>query len=103
MLILFHGLIGSSWLSEAWIEAIEQVDVCVIALERPGYGDSQQCVADWNAVFAELVENLIIKSAIAVDCSASAVYAYATAFAFPEVIPGVWVAGVVPAVFLDDT
>lgn len=105
-LIFFHGLMGSSWLSEEWIEAIEQASVCVIALERPGYGDSSllpiECVADWTAVFAQVVENLSIQSAIAVGCSAGAVYAYATAFAFPGVITGVWVLDGVPAVFLDN-
>ena len=68
-LILFHGLMGSSWLGEAWIEAIEQANVCVIVLERPGYGNlsflSIECVADWNVVFAEVAETLNIQSAIA--------------------------------------
>ena len=104
-LILFHGLIGSSWLSQTWIEAIEQADVSCIALERPGYGDSSPftitCVADWNAIFAQVIEILSLKSAIAVGCSAGAVYAYASAFACPGVVTHVWVLGGVPAVFLD--
>ena len=48
------------------------------------------------------VANLNLTSAIAVGCSAGAVYAYTTAFAFPEVITGVWILDGVPAVFLDD-
>ena len=104
-LILFHGLIGSSWLSDEWIQAIEQADVHCIVLERPGYGDSSifsmECVADWNVIFAQVINALKIQSAIAVGCSAGAVYAYATAFAFPDIITHVWVLDGVPAVFLD--
>ena len=104
-LILFHGLIGSSWLSDEWVEAIEQADVRCIVLERPGYGDSSifsiDCVADWNIIFAQVISALKIQSAIAVGCSAGAVYAYATAFAFPDIITHVWVLDGVPAVFLE--
>ena len=105
-LILFHGLIGSSWLSDDWIQAIEQANVRCILLERPGYGDSSilsiDCVADWNVIFAQVINALNIQSAIAVGCSAGAVYAYATAFAFPDIITHIWVLDGVPAVFLEN-
>ena len=104
-LILFHGLLGSSWLGDEWIAAIEQADVHCIVLERPGYGESSifsiECVADWNAIFAQVINALNIQSAITVGCSAGAVYAYATAFAFPDIITHVWVLDGVPAVFLE--
>lgn len=77
----------------------------VIVLERPGYGDSSilsiEYVADWNGIFAQVINALNIQSAIAVGCSAGAVYAYATAFAFPDIITHVWVLDGVPAVFLE--
>ncbi|MEM1254599.1 MAG: alpha/beta fold hydrolase [Cyanobacteria bacterium P01_H01_bin.21] len=105
-LILFHGLLGSSWLSDEWVQAIEQADVRCIVLERPGYGDSSifsiDCVADWNIIFAQVINALKIQSTLAVGCSAGAVYAYATAFAFPDIITRVWVLDGVPAVFLDN-
>ncbi|MEM9805942.1 MAG: alpha/beta hydrolase [Cyanobacteria bacterium P01_D01_bin.56] len=104
-LILFHGLIGSSWLRQTWVQAIEQADMRCIVLERPGYGDSSilsiECVADWTIIFAQVINALNIQSAIAVGCSAGAVYAYATAFAFPDIITHVWVLDGVPAVFLE--
>ncbi|MDV3349000.1 alpha/beta fold hydrolase [Leptothoe sp. LEGE 181152] len=104
-LLLFHGLLGSSWLGDEWIQAIEQAGVRCIVLERPGYGDSSifsiECVADWNIIFAQLIHALNIQSAIAIGCSAGAVYAYATAFAFPDIITHVWVLDGVPAVFLE--
>ena len=54
-MVMFHGLFGSSRLSEEWVKAIEKADVRCIALERPGYGDSSavemERAADWAGLF----------------------------------------------------
>ncbi|MCG8481611.1 MAG: alpha/beta hydrolase, partial [Spirochaetales bacterium] len=93
--IVFHGLMGSSWFSAQWIAAIEAADVRCIVLERPGRGDSSpipmQRVADWSAIIASVVDTLQIDDAIAVGCSAGAVYAYASAFFAPQAISKVWI------------
>ena len=39
-MVIFHGLMGSSWLSPEWIKAIEDANVRCIVPERPGYGGS---------------------------------------------------------------
>ena len=104
-MIVFHGLMGSSWLDAEWIAAIEGADVRCIVLERPGYGDSSpihmERVADWAELFEPVVEALQIQDAVAVGCSAGAVYAYASAFAAPAAIGRVWILDGVPAVYLD--
>ncbi len=104
-MIVFHGLTGSSWLDAEWVEAIEDADVRCIVLERPGYGDSSPIemdhVADWCVLFGPIVAALGITNAIAVGCSAGAVYAYASAFADPDAIGEVWILDGVPAVYLD--
>lgn len=104
-LIIFHGLMGSSWLNSEWIEAIERADLRCIVPERPGYGNSSpiemKCVADWFSLFPPIVDALGITKAIAVGCSAGAVYAYASACAAPETIHEIWILDGVPAVYMD--
>jgi pimeloyl-ACP methyl ester carboxylesterase len=104
-IIMFHGLMGSSWLSNDRIEVIQEHDVRCIVLERPGYGDSSsipmQRVADWSEIIVSVIDTLKIKDAIAVGCSAGAVYAYASAFFAPQAISKVWILDGVPAVYLD--
>ncbi len=104
-LVLLHGLAGSSWLGGEWIEAIKNAGVRCIAFERPGYGDSSpmeiNSVSDWIAVFAQAIEQMSIKSADVIGCSAGAPYAYAAAYGFPGIISRVWNLGGVPAVYLE--
>ena len=79
-MVMFHGLFGSSWLSEEWVRALEKADLRCIALERPGYGDSSAVemkrAAEWAELFTPVVEELAIHDAAAVGCSAGSVYAY---------------------------
>ena len=104
-MVMFHGLFGSSRLSEEWMRAIEKADFRCIALERPGYGDSSpvemERAADWAGLFAPVVEKLAIHDAAAVGCSAGSVYAYASAFSAPGAIESLWILEGVPAVYLD--
>ena len=104
-LIIFHGLMGSSWLNPEWIEAIEGANVRCIVPERPGYGNSSpiemECVADWFSLLRSIVAELGITKAIAVGCSAGAVYAYASACAAPETIHELWILDGVPTVYMD--
>ena len=104
-IMVFQGLMGSSWLHNDWIKAIENSDVRCIVFERPGYGDSSpipmQRVADWSEIIISVVDTLEIDDAIVVGCSAGAVYAYASAFFAPQAISKVWILDGVPAVYLD--
>ena len=59
------------------------------------------CVADWFSLFQAMVDELDISNAVAVGCSAGAVYAYASACATPEAIRELWVLSGVPAVYMD--
>lgn len=104
-LLVFHGLLGSSWIGPEWIEAIARADVRIVVAERPGYGHSSvltmESAADWNPLLQCAIETEHITSAIAVGCSAGAVYAYAAAAAFPEIVTQVWILDGVTAVFLE--
>ena len=104
-LLVFHGLLGSSWIRPEWIEAIARADVRIVVAERPGYGHSSvltmESAADWNPLLQCVMETEQITSAIAVGCSAGGVYAYAAAAAFPEIVTQVWILNGVTAVFLE--
>jgi pimeloyl-ACP methyl ester carboxylesterase len=104
-MIIFHGLMGSSWLPSDWIREIENSNLRCIVLERPGYGGSSpikmECVADWFTIFQPIADTLAINHAIAVGISAGAVYAYASAFAASEAIDEIWILDGVPAVYME--
>ncbi len=102
-LVLFHGLVGGSWLGEEWITAIEKANVRCIVPERPGYGDSSpielKSIGEWVPIVQKLAEEWDLSSADVMGCSAGAPYAYATALALPEVVSRVWISSGVPAVY----
>lgn len=104
-LLLFHGLVGGSWLGGEWITAIEASDVCCIVPERPGYGTSSpielKSVAEWMPIVRKLVEVWNLPSLDVIGCSAGAPYAYATAAALTGVVSRVWISSGVPAVYED--
>ncbi len=105
IILLFHGLVGGSWLGGEWISAIERNNVRCIVPERPGYGNSSSIelnsVSDWIPIVQKLVEKLNIESMDVIGCSAGAPYAYATALALPEAVKKVYILGGVPAVYED--
>ncbi len=106
VVFLLHGLIGSSLITDEWKRKISESNVRLIALERIGYGLSSQNmlseVKDWVVIFKELVEKLGVQEADVIGISAGAPYAYALAYAVPDIIRKVYVLSGVPAVYKDD-
>lgn len=104
--ILYHGLVGGSWLSDELIAKINGANITVYAIERVGYGHTSQIpmnqVADWCQMIQSFFETLAINKADVIGISAGAPYAYATAEAFPEVIGRIWILCGVPAVYEDN-
>ena len=102
-IMLLHGLVGGSWLSEEWITTIESSDVCCIVPERPGYGDSSaiefNSVSDWIPIAQALIKRLCISSMDVIGCSAGGPYAYATALALPVEVQKIYILDGVPAVY----
>ncbi len=101
--LLLHGLVGGSWLGDAWVSAITENDVRCIVPDRPGYGHSSDLelvsVAEWMPIVRTLAQTLSIASADVIGCSAGGPYAYATALALPDRIGRVFVLDGVPAVY----
>ena len=80
--LLLHGLVGSIC-SEGMEESLCGLPMRVIALARPGYGDSDyfdmDCVADWGRLLTEFWDHLGLQSFDIVGISAGAPYAYSLA------------------------
>ena len=104
-IIFLHGLLGSSRISGEWKTAVEKADVCLIALERAGYGDSSQLeiesVGNWIPIIQKVARELNISHCDVVGVSAGAPYAYAVACALPDVVRKVWILAGVPAAYED--
>lgn len=103
ILILYHGLVGGSWLSCEAISAIENANVTVYAIERLGYGSSSKGsldhVGQWQDIIKTFVDHLAIKKADVIGISAGAPYAYATATALEDIVDRLWILCGVPAVY----
>ena len=80
--LLLHGLVGSIC-SEGMEGSLCGLPMRVIALARPGYGDSDyfdmDCVADWGRLLTEFWDHLGLQSFDIVGISAGAPYAYSLA------------------------
>jgi pimeloyl-ACP methyl ester carboxylesterase len=102
-LILYHGLVGGSWLSNDAISAIESANVTVYAIERLGYGSSSKGsldhVGQWQEIIKTFVNHLDITKADVIGISAGAPYAYATASALGDRVNHLWILCGVPAVY----
>lgn len=102
-LILYHGLVGGSWLSNEAISAIENANVTVYAIERFGYGSSSKGTIDhvgqWQEIIKTFSDHLGIKKVDVIGISAGAPYAYATARAFGDRVDHLWILCGVPAVY----
>lgn len=58
-------------------------------------------VSDWFSIISSIVTALDVRDAVAVGCSAGAVYAYASAYGAPNAFHEAWILDGVPAVYLD--
>ena len=99
--LLLHGLVGSIC-SEGMEESLCGLPMRVIALARPGYGDSDyfdmDCVADWGRLLTEFWDHLGLQSFDIVGISAGAPYAYSLAALYPDRIGTVYINSGIPAV-----
>ena len=99
--LLLHGLVGSIC-SEGMEGSLCGLPMRVIALARPGYGDSDyfdmDCVADWGRLLAEFWDHLELWSFDIVGISAGAPYAYSLAALYPDRIGTLYINSGIPAV-----
>ncbi len=99
--LLLHGLVGSIC-SEGMEGSLCGLPMRVIALARPGYGDSDyfdmDCVADWGRLLTEFWDHLGLQSFDIVGISAGAPYAYSLAALYPDRIGTVYINSGIPAV-----
>lgn len=101
--LLHHGLIGDARIHPEWVALAEEHKVELIAIERPGYGNTppqaMQAIGDWPGLISPLLEFLGLPPRIHVlGISAGAPYALALAAAMPDRIATTLLLGGVPFV-----
>ncbi|MDD4515718.1 alpha/beta hydrolase [Massilibacteroides sp.] len=99
--ILHHGLVGSCDLLPYWDIKAKEAGINLIAIERPGYGDSDpdenmHQVIDWSERISPLLDSLNIKTFGSIGISAGTPYAYSLAAGFPDKVERVWILSGVP-------
>lgn len=99
--IIHHGLVGSCDLLSYWDSKAKEAGINLIAIERPGYGDSDpdetmHHVIDWPARVKPLLEKLQINEFATIGISAGTPYAYSLAAGFPDMAKRVWILSGVP-------
>lgn len=104
-LLLLHGLVGSVR-SAGLKDRLQMFPLRVIALARPGYGDSNyfdmDCVADWGRHLVGFFEYLGIQRFDVLGISAGAPYAYSLAALYPNQVGTVYINSGMPAVCLPE-
>lgn len=104
-LIIFHGLVGGSWLDPDLRADLIKTGLSIVVPERIGYGDSSQFeiekVADWIPIMQKMAKELQIKKADVVGISAGAPYAYTAACALPDTVEKIWILAGIPEVYKD--
>lgn len=103
--VLLHGLIGSV-ASEGMEELFRDSSLRVIALARPGYGESDYFnmvhAADWGKLLERFFELHGLKKFAVLGISAGAPYAYSLAALYPERTERVYINSGVPAVYMPE-
>lgn len=101
--IFFHGIIGGGYFNDQWIKAIDNKNITLIAIERPGYGSSSQVImnniSDFINIAKAIDKTLKFSSYDLIGCSAGAPYVYATAYALGDKVSKAYIIGGVPAVY----
>lgn len=104
-LLLLHGLVGSVR-PDGLKDRLQMFPLRVIALARPGYGDSNyfdmDCVADWGRHLIGFFEYLGIQRFDVLGISAGAPYAYSLAALYPNQVGTVYINSGMPAVCLPE-
>lgn len=100
-IIIHHGLVGSCDLLPYWDIKAKEAGIHLIAIERPGYGDSDpdenmKQVSDWAENIKPLLDELNIQSFASIGISAGTPYAYALAAGYPDRVKRVWILSGVP-------
>lgn len=102
-LVLFHGLVGSASLSHSDLELIEQCNIRLIIVERPGYGNSDCLEMNRICDFAPMAEAVLDKLKIdridLAGTSAGAPFAWAAAAAWEDRVNNLFILAGVPAVY----
>lgn len=102
-LMLFHGLVGSARFDSADIQRIEERDLRLIIVERPGYGESDCVEMSRICDFAPMAEAVLDELGTGrldlAGTSAGAPYAWAAAAAWGERVKNLFILAGVPAVY----
>lgn len=102
-LMLFHGLVGSAYLSKTDIQRIEARDLSLIMVERPGYGGSDcfemNRVSDFVPMAEAVLDELGTGRLDLAGTSAGGPYAWAAAAAWGERVENLFILAGVPTVY----
>lgn len=94
--LVHHGLVGSAHVPHLWCEQGAASGVQLIAVARPGYGNSapvrMSSIADWTALVLPLLEHLQLERFGVFGVSAGAPYAYAVAASLIDRVDAVAIA-----------
>ncbi len=90
--IAIHGSPDSHVIWSLFHDAAAQHHICLVAPDRPGFGDSaprpRRTVLDWNDDFELLADHLNLERFGVIAISGGGAYAAATAWAFPDRVTG---------------
>ena len=105
--IMHHGLVGSCNLLKYWGVKAKKAGAFLIAIERPGYGDSD-CrddmprIIDWAKIIQPLLEKYNCTEFGVIGISAGTPYAYSLDIHYKEKVKGIWILGGVPYMIDDE-
>ncbi len=101
-ILIQHGLIASIT-DEALFEPLIAAGARLIAIARPGYGDSSPYVlrnmAEWGAIVGGLVDHLKLARCDVLGMSSGAPYSYAIGYALPDRVRRLYIFSGIPALY----